>query len=120
MKYDNRFGFEERREKARENFETKVIIIADNKVLLETVSKNVSLRGIYVKGSGLKEGMACKTIITLTDSSPELRVELQGKVVRVDDSGAGIVFSQPMDLDSFIYLQNIVAYNNRTFEMPLQ
>ena len=120
MKYDNKFTSEERREKPRENFETKVIIIAGNKVFPETVSKDVSLKGIYVKVNGLKERMECKAIITLTDSSPELRVELQGKVVRVDDFGAGIVFSQPMELDSFIYLQNIVAYNNRTYEMPLQ
>lgn len=120
MSYHNIFASEERREKPRESFETKVIIIAGDKVFPETVSKDVSLKGIYVKAHGLKEGMECKTIITLTDSSPELRVELQGKVVRVDDFGAGIVFSQPMDLDSFIYLQNIVAYNNRNYEMPLQ
>ncbi len=113
-------ALEERREKPRENFETKVIIIAGNEVFPETVSKDVSLKGIYVKATGLKEGMECKIIITLTDSSPELRVELQGKVVRVDDFGAGIVFSQPMDLDNFIYLQNIVAYNNRNYEMSLQ
>ncbi len=110
----------ERREKPRENFETKVIIIVDNKVFAETVSKDVSLKGVYLKATGLKKGMECSTIITLTDSTPELRVELQGKVVRVDDFGVGIIFSQPMDLDNFIYLQNIVAYNNRIYEMSLQ
>ena len=110
----------ERREKLRENFETKVIIITDNKVFAETVSKDVSLKGIYVRAPGLKKGMECKTIITLTDSSPELKVEIHGKVARVDDNGAGIIFSQPMDLDNFIYLQNIVAYNSGLYEMRPQ
>jgi hypothetical protein len=89
-------------------------------VFPETISKDVSLKGIYVRALGLKKGMECKTIISLTDSSPELKIEIQGKVVRVDDNGAGIIFSQPMDLDNFIYLQNIVAYNNGLYEMRPQ
>ena len=120
MKFIKEPALEERREKLRESFKTKVIIVADNKVFPETVSKDVSLKGIYVGTRGLQKGMECITIITLTDSSPELKVEIQGKVVRVDDNGAGIVFSQPMDLDSFIYLQNIVAYNNGLYEMRPQ
>ncbi len=120
MLFFKKSALEERREKLREHFVTKVIIIADNKVFPETVSKDVSLKGIYVRASGLVKGMECKTIISLTDSSPELKVEIQGKVVRVDDNGAGIIFSQPMDLDNFIYLHNIVAYNNGLYEMRTQ
>jgi hypothetical protein len=107
----------ERRDKPRESFETKVIIVTRDEEFYQTVSKDISLRGVYVREKRLKEGMECTTIIALTDSYPELRVELHGKVVRVDENGAGIVFRQPMDLDSFIYLQNIVAYNNRSCEM---
>ncbi len=97
-----------KREMTRVSFETKVEIFVDGKKLPVTESKNISLKGIYVKAKGLDEGTECKIIIFLKGLERELKVMLNGKAVRVDDSGAAIIFTL-VDIHSFMHLQNIVA-----------
>ncbi len=108
-----------RREMTRVCYETKAELFVGDKKLLVTESRDISLKGIYVQTKGLKVGMECKIILTLTGSEPEIIIILHGKVVRVDNSGAGILFTL-IDIESFLHLQNIVAVNTGDYDMTHQ
>ena len=99
----------------RVNFETKVIISVDGKELPEAESKDISLNGIFVNIKGLEVGKECTIKVTLSGSSSKLMIETKGKVVRVTDSGAGMVFTM-IDPDSFLHLLNIIAINTGDYD----
>ncbi len=103
----------------RVDFETKVIISVDGKELPETESKDISLNGIFVKIQGLEVGAECNIKLTLSGASSKLRIETKGKVVRVTESGVGIVFTM-IDPDSFLHLLNIIAINTGDYDMVHQ
>ncbi len=103
----------------RVDFETKVIISVDGKELPEAESKDISLNGIFVKIKGLEVGVECDIKLTLSGASSKLRIEAKGKVVRLTDSGAGIVFTM-IDPDSFLHLLNIIAINTGDYDMVHQ
>ncbi len=100
---------------ARVNFGTKVIVSFDGKELPEAESKDISLNGIFVNIKGLDVGQECTIKITLSGSSSQLKIEVKGKVVRVTDSGSGIVFTM-IDPDSFLHLLNIIAINKGDYD----
>ncbi len=108
-----------RREMTRACYGTKVEIFVGDKEIPVTESRDISLSGIYVQTKGLKVGMECKVVLTLTGYEPEIIIILHGKVVRVDNSGAGILFTL-IDIDSFLHLQNIVAVNTGDYDMTHQ
>lgn len=99
----------------RVNFETMVIISVDGKELPETESKDISLNGIFVNIKGLEVGAECDIKLTLSGASSKLMIKTKGKVVRVTDSGAGIVFTM-IDPDSFLHLLNIIAINTGDYD----
>ncbi len=99
----------------RVNFETKVVISVDGKDLPEAESKDISLNGIFVNIKGFEVGKECTITITLSGASSKLRIEIKGKVVRVTDSGAGIIFTM-IDPDSFLHLLNIIAINTGDYD----
>ncbi len=99
----------------RVNFETKVVISVDGKDLPEAESKDISLNGIFVNIKGFEVGKECTIKITLSGASSKLKIEIKGKVVRVTDSGAGIIFTM-IDPDSFLHLLNIIAINTGDYD----
>jgi hypothetical protein len=99
----------------RVNFETKVVISVDGKDLPAAESKDISLNGIFVNIKGFEVGKECTIKITLSGASSKLRIETKGKVVRVTDSGAGIIFTM-IDPDSFLHLLNIIAINTGDYD----
>lgn len=73
--------------------------------------ENLSLKGMMLKTADkvpVDEVVAIK--IFLSGSSSELAIDVMGKVVRHEPEGLAIVFEK-IDLDSFIHLKNVVAYN---------
>ncbi len=48
--------------------------------------------------------------IILTGTAPELSIDFNGRVCRITDYGIGFSFDK-IDLDSYIHLKNIIAYN---------
>lgn len=74
-------------------------------------SKDLSLRGIYIKTDNkLELETRCSVEIKLVGVQEELILKMEGHVVREDEAGFAIYF-ESVDLDSYSHLKNIVKYN---------
>jgi len=79
--------------------------------LFQGVVENLSMTGMFlVTSERLPVGEAVEITIVLTGSSPEIAVSFNGKTSRIVENGMGFVFEK-IDLDSYMHLKNIVAYN---------
>lgn len=79
--------------------------------LFQGVVENLSMTGMFlVTPERLPVGEAVEIAIVLTGSSPEIAVSFNGKTSRIVENGMGFVFEK-IDLDSYMHLKNIVAYN---------
>ena len=75
------------------------------------VVENLSMTGMFlVTSERLSIGEEVEITIVLTGSSPEITVSFNGKVSRIVENGMGFVFEK-IELDSYMHLKNIVAYN---------
>ena len=105
---------EEKRGKTRVAFQTQVVIRAgDTQITSGANSRDISLRGIFVKtNQRLPAETACDVEILLTGSSSRLAINVKGRVVRETPEGMGIVFDA-LDVDSYYHLKNLLLYNAR-------
>lgn len=73
--------------------------------------ENLSIKGMFLntKESLPEDGLLDISII-LSGTSSLLSIKAKGIVVRRDESGVAVEF-QEMDMDSFVHLRNIVAFN---------
>lgn len=73
--------------------------------------ENLSMTGMFlVTSEKLTEGEGVEITIVLTGTLPEIAVNFNGIVTRIADDGVGFTFEK-MDLDSYMHLKNIIAYN---------
>lgn len=74
---------------------------------------DLSLKGMFVKTTApVDADEALLFTIRLTGEISEPALHLHGAVVRKSEDGLGIRFD-PIDLESFIHLKNIVLYNSQ-------
>ena len=74
--------------------------------------KNLSVGGCLLSMPGeFDAGAPCHVTIQLSGTSSELRVEVEGEVVRSGSREIAIKFTG-VDIDSLFHLQNIVRYNS--------
>lgn len=99
----------EKRKFSRVDYKKEVEIFANGVKHIGKID-NLSLKGAYLKTTcPLQINDQVEIVIHLT-ANTEFNVNLKGKVVRLSDDGVGIIFD-PVDLDSFAHLRNIIAYN---------
>ena len=73
--------------------------------------ENLSMTGMFlVTGEQLAEGESTDITMVLTGTLPEIAVNFTGIVTRIAEDGVGFTFEK-MDLDSYVHLKNIIAYN---------
>lgn len=100
----------EKRANTRVLFNVKALI-KHGKKTIEGRIINLSLKGILID---TPERIPANTVveveILMEGASSELTVGLEARVVRSDDTGTALIF-RSVDIDSFIHLRNIVAYN---------
>lgn len=73
---------------------------------------NLSLNGMFIKTrQKVPVGEMVEITMHLAGDSSSLTIGLEGKVIRTDESGIGIMYHK-VDLDSFVHLRNIVSYNS--------
>jgi hypothetical protein len=73
--------------------------------------ENLSMTGMFlVTSEKLAEGECGEITIVLTGTLPEIAVNFNGIVNRITENGVGFAFEK-MDLDSYMHLKNIIAYN---------
>ena len=83
--------------------------IADRK--FQGAVENLSMAGMFlVTSERLAEGDMVDITIILSGNLPEITVDFNGIVTRITEDGVGFTFDK-MDIDSYMHLKNIVAYN---------
>lgn len=101
----------EKRELTRVAFDIEAIIKYQERTFSGKVG-NISLKGMFIQTKEkIKLNDTIEITIHLAGQTSDLEINLNGTVVRIIDEGVGIQF-QKVDLDSFIHLRNIVAYNS--------
>jgi len=73
-------------------------------------SRNLSLKGLACSPHPSLREFACYQLVI--NLSEDIRVNIKGRVVRMDASEVGIDFLA-MDAESFIHLKKIVEYHSR-------
>ena len=100
----------EKRELIRVPFQIEATILHQDQTFQGKV-ENLSLKGMFIQTNGSFQLQDMIQItIHLAGESSDLEIKVSGIVVRMTEQGIGIQFEK-IDLDSFIHLRNIVAYN---------
>ena len=73
--------------------------------------ENLSMTGMFLVTDGLlANGEPVEITIVLVSTTPPVSVNFSGRVSRIDGNGMAFTFEK-MDIDSYMHLKNIVAYN---------
>ena len=82
--------------------------------------ENLSMTGMFlVTDEKLSENQPVDITIVLTGTEPEIAVNFNGIVTRAAENGFGLTFEK-MDLDSYMHLKNIIAYNIDDAEIVME
>lgn len=86
------------------------LTVADTRYTVEQIA-NLSIGGCLLKiKDDLPVGAECEITIRLDDASHDLKIEVNGEIVRNDAETVGIKFTR-INPDHLIHLQNIIRYN---------
>lgn len=104
---------DERRKHTRVEFETRILLSADEiKIDATGSSRDLSMKGMFLATDRkLPLGTACHVRIVLSGGVADLELSMDATVARVEQEGLGLRFDT-IDLDSFTHLKNIVMYNS--------
>lgn len=90
------------------------LTVAETSYTIERIA-NLSIGGCLLKiKDDFPIGAECQFAIILNDPPQDLRVNVNGEIVRSDAETVGIKFTR-INPDDLIHLQNIIRYN---FENP--
>jgi len=102
----------ERRRNLRVDFQTQIILKIDqSEIHMAGSSKDLSLKGIFIHtGEQVPRGTRCQVAVALSGAMQPIDLNMEGVVVRSDDSGLAVAFDS-MTLETYTHLKNIVKYN---------
>jgi hypothetical protein len=103
-----------RREKTRVDFQAQIVVdIPASGIALDGDSRNLSLNGIFVEtDETIAVHTPCTVSIYLSGTAVPRCLSAPGEVVRSEARGIAIAFD-PMDIDTYTELRNIVRYNSQ-------
>lgn len=84
--------------------------------------QNLSLKGALIKvGENIEIETGEKLSLTLfvQGLSTNLEIKISGEVIRKENNSVGVKFGA-VDLDSFIHLRNIIAYNRGDYDTIME
>ncbi|MCE5245203.1 MAG: PilZ domain-containing protein [Syntrophobacteraceae bacterium] len=100
----------EKRNFTRIIFHTEAAVVSGD-LRIKGEVENLSMNGMLLRTPDRIPVSANAQIrIVLSGASPEISVEAKGHTLRHESDGIAFQFDE-MDLDSFIHLKNIIAYN---------
>lgn len=100
----------EKRSFTRVMFQTDAVVSYEGGTISGKV-ENLSMNGMFLRTpEKIPRDTLLAIRVSLSGATSELSIQLKGIVVRPGEDGAAIQFKE-MDLDSFIHLKNVVAYN---------
>jgi hypothetical protein len=78
--------------------------------------ENLSMTGMFLNTEErLPEGQTVEIMIALNGTLPEISICFSGTVSRTVENGLAFTFDK-IDLDSYMHLKNIIAYNSEDAE----
>lgn len=81
------------------------------RTLITGKTRDISQEGVYVfVDKPMPRGTSCGVVLLLTGPKSALRIEVSGTVVRTDDHGMAIHFTD-VGLDNLFHLRNLIQYN---------
>ncbi|HIJ94539.1 MAG TPA: PilZ domain-containing protein [Desulfuromonadales bacterium] len=96
---------------SRVKFNVNATITAGTQQFQGTV-ENLSMTGMLLNSpERLAEGERVEITIALTGTLPEITISFSGNVSRTLEDGLAFTFDK-IDLDSYMHLKNIIAYNS--------
>lgn len=102
-----------RREFTRVPVQLEAEVTAQQVSSLQGHSRNVSLSGVFLHcNTPLPVGTSCSVTLRLADYCDEMGIAASGRVVRLQDEGMAIMFTEILGLDSFNHLRNLVLSNS--------
>ena len=106
---------DDRRKYSRVVFTTKIEIhmldASGKNVQFVANSKDLSQRGLFVKTDKRPSlDTTCRVTVCLSRGIDDLKLEIQGRIVRHTDAGFGVEF-ESMDIDTYTHLKTLVMYN---------
>jgi hypothetical protein len=103
---------DDRRDNVRVSFHATVDLDCDGQKYTGCETENLSTKGVLVLGiSDRSEGDTCDMALHLSGTREDISLTMQGEVVRLEEDGVGIHFTE-IDLDSYTHLRNIIYYNS--------
>ena len=102
---------EERRKRSRVSFRGEAEVEIKGADIMRVNIRDLSLRGAYIFSQRkFPVGTPCKIKLRLLEGLDKLSLELEGKVVRIDEGGMGIKFEEMTPL-SFYHLKRLIEHN---------
>ena len=84
----------------------------DGQVIESTVSRDVSMKGLFVvTNQRLPAGTGCQVTIQLDAQGGNHRIGVAGHVARINDEGLAVEFSE-IPIDDYDHLRNLVLFNS--------
>lgn len=98
------------RTKSRVVFHVNASIDYDGRTINGEV-ENLSINGMFLKtAEDLQIGKEVEVSIYLSGTTSELSLKINGVIVRKDERGIAIKFSQ-IGFDSYVHLKNVIDFN---------
>jgi hypothetical protein len=102
-----------RREFTRVPVQLEAEVTAQEISSVQGHSRNVSLNGVFLHcDSPLPVGTSCYVTLRFAGHCNEMGIAASGRVVRLQDEGMAIMFTEILGLDSFSHLRNLVLSNS--------
>ena len=102
----------DRREFTRVHVQMDVEVAIGEAQTVQGRMHDLSMKGLYLScDTPLPVGAGCCTAILLGNDEAPTRIEADGVVVRAEDRGMAIQFTEILGLDSFDHLRNLVKSN---------
>jgi len=96
--------------KSRVVFHVNATINADGRTINGEV-ENLSINGMFMKtGEDLPVDKEVEVSIYLSGTTSELSIKINGIIIRRDDGGVAIKFTQ-IGFDSYVHLKSIIDFN---------
>nr|WP_320190938.1 PilZ domain-containing protein [uncultured Desulfobacter sp.] len=106
---------DDRRKFSRVIFTTKITIHmldeSGQDVHFKAHSKDLSQKGVFVKTDKRPSlESACQVNVYLSGGIDDIKLEIQGRIVRHTQSGFAVEFKS-MDVDTYTHLKTLILYN---------
>lgn len=90
----------------------------ENGLMMEGESRNVSLGGLLLSSElMLPVGNPCRVSLVVEDDGEDFRIEMRGRVVRIDEDGLAVEFSH-LDIESRECLRRVVLNYLGVYDHP--